>query len=241
VRVIFFSVNRCDERETRLLLNRNTHSRKMVGSDSTLTFLQVYGQTFLRPSRTFQELQKQSIHIQVRYGFLAVLINAFCYTLVYVNLIRGGGRAFKPWLAIDPDIYYTWNVYFCLPSMFIGWILACGIVQTLCFGEGTFENLLGVFGLSIGIASYSTLVHDLFTSFLGAIKIIDQRDYEMKLNTPTIWRNFLLLQFLIYFIWFISLFSIGVRATKKYNWSKSIMLGTIGFFSYQLFFAIFNR
>ncbi len=84
----------------------------------------------------------------------AVLIMAILYTCVYVFLIFGGGQPFKPWLAIPLETYYQYNVFFCAPSMFLGWILAAGVVHVLsrCFvDKGSFDQTLTVFGFGIGL------------------------------------------------------------------------------------------
>jgi hypothetical protein len=60
---------------------------------------------------------------RLRFGLLAVSINAVLYTLVYVFLTIGGGApsSFTPWLAIPAEIYYRYNRFFLAPSMFAGW------------------------------------------------------------------------------------------------------------------------
>lgn len=205
-------------------------------------FFSYYRLAFLRPGQAFEQLISDKRLLAL--SFRAVAIMAILYTFVYIFLIFGGGQPFKPWLDIPLDAYYRYNVFFCAPSMFLGWILAAGVVQLLArmfSGQGAFEQTLAVFGFGIGVASWSTGVHDILTSFLGAIQVINQRDYELALNSPTIWRALLWIQMGIYLLWFIFLFSRGVRASHGLKPGPSILLGTIGFLVYQLFFLIFNR
>jgi hypothetical protein len=56
---------------------------------------------------------------------------AVLYTLVYIFLVFGGGRPYKPWLPISQEGYYRYNVLFLAPFMFIGWILATIVAQLL--------------------------------------------------------------------------------------------------------------
>jgi hypothetical protein len=161
-----------------------------------------------------------------------------------VFLIVGGGQPFKPWLDIPLDTYYRYNVFFCAPSMLLGWILAAGVVHTLSrliTAIGSFEQTLSVFGFGISIASWTTGFHDLITSFLGAIKLIDQNEYELALNSPTPWRTLLWIQMLAYLIWFVILFSKGTKAVYRISTFQSVLFGAIGFLVYQCFFLIFNR
>ena len=205
-------------------------------------FLKYYLGVVKTPTRTFSDLIND--RRKLAYGFYAVLIMAVLYTFVYVFLIFGGGQPFKPWLDIPLDIYYRYNVFFCAPSMFLGWILAAGVVHTLTrtiTAEGNFESILCLFGFGIGIASWTTGIHDLLTSFLGAIGTINQHEYETALNSPTIWRTILWIQMIAYLVWFIILFSKSVKAVYKLKSYQAILFGIFGFIIYQGFFFIFNR
>ena len=115
------------------------------------------------------------------------------------------------------------------------------IMQKQLDGMGTYEETLCVFGFGIGIASWTTGIHDLLTSFLGAIHVINQRAYEHALNTPTIWRSILWIQMMAYVIWFVILFAKGTKVVYKFTTAQAVMFGTVGFIIYQAFFFIFNR
>lgn len=208
----------------------------------TNSFANYYWSSIVRPGVAFNNLIKDNKSL--RFSIVAISITAILYTLVYVFLIFGGGQPFKPWLDIPLETYYNYNVFFCAPSMFLGWILASGVVHILSrivTTSGTFEQTLCVFGFGISIASWTTGIHDVLTSFLGAIHVINQNDYELALNTPTIWRTLLWLQMSAYLIWFIILFAKGVRSVYAVNIRQASILGTTGFIIYQLFFLIFNR
>jgi hypothetical protein len=206
------------------------------------SFRQYYLSSFTRPARAFNSLVSDR-HV-LSLGFRSVLVMALVYTFVYVFLIIGDGRPFHPWLKIPDEVYYRYNVFFCAPTMILGWILSAGVVhvisRTFCTG-GSFEQLLGVFGFGIGVASWATGLHDLVTSFLGAVNIMDQHAYEIALNNETPWRALLWVLMLLYCAWFILLFSKGVRSVYKMSAGRSVLTGTLGFLVYQFFFFIFNR
>lgn len=206
------------------------------------SFGKYYCSVFTRPAVTFAMLMDDSR--KLRFSFFAVFITALLYTFVYVFLIFGDGRPFKPWLNIAPEEYYRYNVFFCLPSMFLAWILASGVLQLvsrLITRQGTFEQALAVTGFAISIASWSTGIHDILTSFLGAVHIIDQQQYEAAMNSPTIWRILLWVQMLIYLVWFILLFSKGSKVVYGTRTWQAALLGALAFVMYQGFFFIFNR
>lgn len=206
------------------------------------SFLKYYIGIVVKPDSTLEELITDTR--KLKFGFYSVSITAILYTFVYIFLILGGGQPFKPWLDIPLETYYRYNVFFCAPSMFLGWILSAGVIHSLSrliTSNGTFEQSLAGFAFGIGIASWTTGIHDLLTSFLGGINLISQRHYEIALNSPTIWRTLLWIQMIAYLIWFVILFSKSVKAVYRLTTVQSILLGTFGFLIYQLFFFIFNR
>jgi hypothetical protein len=206
------------------------------------SFFSYYIASVTRPSVSFKELLEDDR--KIKFGFFAVLIQVTVYTLVYLFLIFGGGEPYKPWLPIAPEDYYKYNVFFLAPSMLLGWILASGVVQMLSHffsGTGSFENTATVLGFGIGIASWTTGFHDLLTSFLGGAGFISQHNYEIALNSPTIWRTLLWIQFGLYLICFLLLFTAGIKTAHRIKTGQSFLLAFIGFICYQLFFLIFNR
>lgn len=208
------------------------------------TFRQYYLGTILRPARTFTALLEDPHRL--RFGVTALCVNAALYTLVYVNLTIAGGApsSFTPFLAIPKEHYYFYNQFMLAPSMFLCWILAGGVVQLLSRffgGRGTFEDTLSLLGFCVSIACLASLLHDLPDTSLGALGILDLNEYEIALNSPTIWRAVLWILYSSSFIWFIVLFSKAVRVVQRISFWPSFLVGSSGFVAYQLVFLVFNR
>jgi hypothetical protein len=55
-------------------------------------------------------------------------------------------------------------------------------------GKCTYDDILQVIGMSIGIATWSSMLHDLTDAFLSFIGVIDMKAYEKLLNEPTFLR-----------------------------------------------------
>jgi hypothetical protein len=194
------------------------------------------------PGRAFEALMADKRRL--KFGLLAVVINAALYTLVYIFLFFGGGQPSTPWLAIPIDVYYRYNIFILAPSMFLCWILAAGVAQLfghLSSGKGSFEDNLSVFGFGIGIGSWATLFNDLLTSFLGAVHIINQRAYETAVRTHTIWSTILWILMIAYVIWIPYLFCKGMAAAQRTRRGATLWLGIFGFIVYQMIFFVFNR
>ncbi len=200
--------------------------------------------TLIRPRQTFNHLLAD--HRKLKFGFMAMGINALVYTLVYVFLnLRGGAPStFTPFLAVPKEVYYFYNQFWLLPSMFGCWILASGVahlLSRLASGQGSFEDTLSVFGLGITVATLIAALHDLTDSFLGAVGLLDIQWYEVALNTPTIWRAILWTAYGSALIMLFVLTISGIRAAQKIKPSTAIWIGSIAAIIYQGVFVIFNR
>ena len=210
----------------------------------TLSFKNYYFGTFLSPRNTFNALLTDER--RVKFGLLAISINAVLYTLVYIFLTIGNGApsAFEPWLAVPKEVYYYYNRFWLFPSMLGCWILAAGVahlLSRLVSGKGSFEDTLSVFGFGITIATFFALLHDLTDAFLGAVGVLDLRWYEVALNSPTIWRTILwILYSTALILLFVRLIQ-GVRAAERIKPGHALVIGTIAAIVYQGMFLVFNR
>lgn len=108
-------------------------------------------------------------------------------------------------------------------------------------GTCKFDNILAIVGFGIGVATWSSLFHDLTDAFLSVIGVIDMKEYEQLLNEPTIWRGILLTLYSIYFFWIIMLFTIGLRVSQKFSLVKSLIIALIGLYTFQVILLIFIR
>jgi len=207
-------------------------------------FLKNYLLTIVQPRKSFEGLLSSENYFSL--GFIFILIPIVAYTLMYIFLTIGNGApsVFTPWLNIPKEDYYSINRFLLAPSMILRWIVASAIIQILSRifkGAGTFEQTLTVIALSISIAMWGGLIHDLPMSFLSAFGIIDARQHEIDMNSPTIFRTLLWIFYSIYFVAFMILFPVSVKISQKLTTAKSIFIGWTGFICFQIIFLIFNR
>ena len=208
------------------------------------SFKSYYFPALLHPRRTFDLLMTDSRRL--RYGLLALLINAILYTFVYIFLTIGHGApdAIPPWLNIPKDVYYSYDRFILAPSMFGAAILSAGLAHLLSKlfgGGGSFEDTLSAFGFAIGLPSLFSLLHDLPDTFLGAVGLLDVRWYETALNSPTIWRTILWTCYGLSFLFFFILFPKAVGASQRLRPIPAILVGVLAYLLYQFVFLIFNR
>ncbi len=203
-----------------------------------------YFQTFYKPRKTFEELS--ATNSPLKYSFFFIAIPIVFYTLMYVflTIANGAPSTLTPWLNIPKEDYYAINRFLLAPAMLICWFSATSFIQIcsrLMGGTGTFEHTLVTIALSISIAMWGGLIHDLPMSFLSAIGVIDAKQHEIDMNSPTIFRTILWICYTIYFIAFLILFPLAVRVVHKMNWLKSFIVGVLAFMIFQTIFLVFNR
>ncbi len=208
------------------------------------TFIANYLQTITNPGKSFEGLLTNERYFSL--GFIYMLIPIVAYTMMYVLLTIGHGApsVFTPWLNIPKESYYSVNRFLLAPSLILAWIVAAALIQILSRsvkGTGTFEQTLSVVALSISIAMWGGLLHDLPMSFFSAIGVIDARQHEIDMNSPTIFRTLLWFFYSLYFIAFFILFTQTVKVVHKLSLIRSILIGSTAFIVFQVIFLIFNR
>jgi hypothetical protein len=163
---------------------------------------------------------------------------------IFLTIGNGAPSVLTPWLNISKESYYSINRFLLAPSMVMCWLLAASVMQVLSKlfkGKGTFEETMSVLALSICVSMVPALIHDLPMSFLSALKIVNAKEHEIAMNSPTIWRTLLWFFYSLYFIYFFLLFSKAVIVVHKLSKPKSILIGVISFLIFQMVFLLFNR
>lgn len=208
------------------------------------SFLSTYGRTFYQPRRTFEELITSNNLYQQGLVFICIPVVGYTLMYIFLTMAHGAPSTFTPWLNILKEEYYAINRYLLAPSMIICWWTATSFIQVvshLMGGTGTFAQTLATIALSISVAMWGALIHDLPMSFLSAIGVIDAQQHEVAMNTPTPFRTILWICYAIYFIAFITLFPIAVAVVHKLNRIKSVVIGLSAFILFQTLFLVFNR
>jgi Yip1 domain len=233
-----------NEQERNRKTAQYTRLMNTTASPHLKSFKDYYLGTLLHLRQTFDSLIIDSRRL--KFGLLAITLNASLYTLVYIFLWSAGGApsSFTPWLAVPKDVYYFYNQFWLAPSMFGCWILAAGVAHLLSrlfAGKGSFEDTLSVFGFGVTIATLFALLHDLTDSFLGAVGLLDLRWYELALNSPTVWHSILMTLYSIALIMLFVVLTRGVIAAQRIKPGPAIFIGLVSFVVYQGIFFIFNR
>jgi len=203
-----------------------------------------YFQTFSKPKKTFEWLIDQDNLLRLSFIFILIPIVAYTSMYIFLTIANGAPSTLTPWLNIPKEKYYSINRFLLAPSMLICWFTATSFIHVASRalgGTGTFEQMLATISLSISISMWGGLMHDLPMSFMSAVGIIDARQHEIDMNSPTIFRTLLWICYSIYFLLFVVLFPLSVKVVHKLSLAKSISIGVTGFIVFQILFLVFNR
>ncbi len=209
------------------------------------SFIAIYGLAFVRPSRAMHAMLQRPLAL--RFGGYSVAIAGCAYTLVYFFLSHNGGRptVFEPWLAIPAEVYYRYNLLLHVPSLLLSWVAAAGFTHLFARrlgGTGSFERTLAGLGLGIGVAFWTTGLHDLVTTFSGYVGTLDQRAYEDAMSSAGNPAHYLIWSLMgAYLVAFLLLFTRAIQAAHALSWWRALVSGSLAFGVYQLIFLLFNR
>lgn len=207
-------------------------------------FLTLYLQMFYKPKSTFEIVFESDKAL--KFGFFAILMPIIGYTLFYILALYAGGSpsTFKPWLTIPIEEYFKYDIVLTTPGYYLAWVGAGStmyFLSRLMKGKSSFDHMLAVVGFGVGVASWSSMLHDLTDAFLSVIGVIEMKEYERLLNEPTFWRGLLWTFYTIYFFWFMTLFTIGIKKAQGFSLFKSILLAFVGLITFQTILLIFIR
>lgn len=215
--------------------------KKVSGKRS---FFYYYFRMFFMPEKTFTELFNDSSKLS--FGLIAAMIPALGYMTFYIMASSAGGApsAFKPWLALPIEKYFTYGIFLSLPGYALALFSSASVLYLLSKlfkGKSSFDDAIAVIGFGAGAATWSTMLHDLADAFMGFTGVIDIRWYEAALNSGTFWDYLYKALMLIYMVWFIMIFYKGIKAANGFNMPKALLTSVLTFMVFQAVLVIFIR
>jgi len=207
-------------------------------------FCAVYFRMFFHPAGTFRQLSGSKKRL--RYGLLGAFIPAAGYMLFYIFASRAGGApsVFKPWLAVPVEKYFTWGIFLALPGYLISIFSASCVLYLLVrlFDQKSdFDTVFMIVGLGSGVASWSTLLHDLTDAVLSFLGIISMKEYERLLNAGGFWDYLYKTLMVLYLVWFIGLYCTGITSTMRIKRIPAFIISVLSFVTFQAVLLIFIR
>jgi len=204
-----------------------------------MTFWSYLLGTAVRPRDTFDRLVADPGRLAR--GLKAVLLIGVLYTLTVIGLAIVKAEIMAPaWISIPADEYYFWEVFFAMPVVFLGWILAAGVAQLLSKwfrGSGTFEGTLAVLAFAVTIPTFVTWIPETTGTILMLAGAMTHGDWVEATSRPGFWQVFGLAYQLIAVAWYVVLFPIAIAQAQRLRWRQSVAVGipTLAVFGLLMF------
>ena len=177
-------------------------------------------------------------------GFKHVFILAVLYELAFVLWALGDATVTMPaFLKIPEDRYYYYELIFAIPVFFIVWLLAGGIAYLLSKalgGSGSYDTILGGFGIAGLISAYFTLIPDFIQGALWTTGWVPFDEYQAATSRGPllvlVWAYIL-----AYNVSHLVLYTVTIRFSQDLGTLKSAFVATISYFGSVSIFITFIR
>jgi hypothetical protein len=195
-----------------------------------MTFLRDQVNFIRSPSSTLKRLAADSRALRV--GFRNALAIAILYEGALLLWAWGAdGVTLPAFLRIPDQQYYFYELIFLIPLFIVTWLLASAIAYVLAKalnGSGSYDALLGGFGLTMAVSAYFTLIPDYIQGFPWTTGLVPFQQYQ-EVTGRGILFIMVGLYILAYTLSHIVLYSMTVRHTQGLGKFKSSLIGLISF------------
>ena len=206
---------------------------------SFMKFLNYLLGTIIKPNDTFNRLVSDAK--KLNQSFRAILLISVLYTLTVIGLaIIGADISTPAWMSIPADEYYFWEIFFAMPVVILGWIMAAGVAQLLSKwfgGSGTFEGTLAVLGLAVTIPMFVTWIPETIGTILIFSGVMTHTDWLEMTSNSGFWQVFGLAYQMVAIVWYASLFPVAIAQSQRLCRWRAIIVGlvTLAIFGLAMF------
>jgi hypothetical protein len=180
-----------------------------------------------------------------KYAYPMLAFAAIGYSVVAFELAAARALPMpEPYLRIADADYFFWAGFFYAPVIVGAWLLASGVAYLLTAAlriKSTFDELLAATAFATGMGTLGTLIPDLITSPLRALRVIDERAWESSISSHGVWYAFTWVTLVVYLLLFLVAYPLAVKHVTGATWAKAIPVGIVAFVVFQGFEYVFIR
>lgn len=177
-------------------------------------------------------------------GFRHVLYLAALWEIAVLLWAMGGATVTMPaFLKLPDDQYYFYELIFLIPMFLLCWMLASGIAYVLSKafgGRGSFDTLLGGFGMTAAVSGYFALIPDYIQGILWTTGWLPFAEYQ-ELTSRGFPAVLVWSYLLAYNIAYLVLYSATIHHSQNLSKSKSAIVATIAYAVSAFFFLVIVR
>lgn len=177
-------------------------------------------------------------------GFKHIFLLAVLYELAFALWALGDATVTMPaFLKIPEDRYYYYELIFAIPVFLIVWIVACGTAYLLSKaigGNGSYDTILGGFGIAALISAYFTLIPDFIQGVLWTSGWVPFAEYQEATSRGPL--LVLVWGYIVaYNVSHLVLYTVTIRYSQNLGIMKSALVAMISYFASIGIFITFIR
>jgi len=165
-------------------------------------------------------------------GFRNVLAIAILYEIAILLWALGSdGVTLPPFLRIPEDQYYFYELIFLIPMFIVTWLLASGIAYVMpraLRGIGSFDAILGGFGVSMAISFYFSLIPDYMQGILWITGWVPFHEY-LEITSKGILLIIVWTYLLAWLLAHLIFYSITIHHTQGLSRIRSVTVASVSF------------
>lgn len=175
-------------------------------------------------------------------GFKHILLLAVLWEFALVLWVLGGAVPTMPaFLRIPDEKYYLYQLIYYIPMFLIAWLLASSIAYVLSKvfgGNGSYDTILGGFGMAGFVSGYFALVPDFIQGVLWTTGWVPFAEYQQATGQGLL-AVLVGVYILAYLTSYLVLYTATIRYSQNLGLLKSAMVATISYFvSASIFITI---
>lgn len=165
-------------------------------------------------------------------GFRNVIAIAILYEIAILLWALGSeGVTLPTFLRIPEEQYYFYELIFLIPMFIVYWLLASGIAYTMSKalrGNGSFDAILGGFGVSMAVSFYFSLIPDYIQGILWTTGLIPFDQY-LEITSKGILLVIVWTYLLAWVLAHLIFYSITLYHTQGLNRARSALVALVSF------------
>jgi len=177
-------------------------------------------------------------------GLKYIFILAVLYELAFVLWALGDATPTMPaFLKIPEDQYYYYELLFAIPVFLIVWLVAGGtayVLSKVLGGSGSYDAILGGFGIAALISAYFSLIPDFIQGALWTTGWVPFDEYQEATSRGPllvlVWGYIT-----AYNVSHLVLYTVTIRYSQNLGTLKSAIVATISYFTSIGIFITFIR
>ncbi|NIM90658.1 MAG: hypothetical protein GTO17_06880 [Candidatus Aminicenantes bacterium] len=197
----------------------------------------------IRPRQSFIQLREDPKALGQ--GLKAILLIGGLYTFTVTGLALVDAEIMAPGvLKIPGEAYYFWEIFFTLPVMISGWILAAGIIQLLSRafqGRGTFEVTLALLGFAITLPMFMTWIPETIGTIIFLTGLATHEQWVTLATETSFGKVFNWVYQLLFLIWLMILVPLAVSIAQKLRLYVAAGIGFLSLIIFMAFVLVFIR